>query len=69
MKNVVIHLTLLWFELQIKTQGRYDLLFLSAYQTSVRCCKTVVIEGLSKFMSLLQKKKTNDWNDFSHTLM
>ena len=31
-------------------------------QTSVRCCKIVVIEGLSKFMSFLQKNRTTDWN-------
>ena len=31
-------------------------------QPSVRCCKIVVIEGLSKFMSFLQKNRTIDWN-------
>ena len=31
-------------------------------QPSVRCCKIVVIEGLSKFMSFLQKNRTTDWN-------
>ena len=62
MKNVVIHLTLFWFELQIKTQERYHLPFLRASQPSVRCCKTILIEGLSKFMSFLQKNRTIDWN-------
>ena len=62
MKNVVISLKLFWFELQIKTQGKYHLPFLSASQPSVRCCEFFVIEGLSKFMSFLQKNKTTDWN-------
>ena len=31
-------------------------------QPSVRCCKIVVIEGLSKFMSFLQKNSTTDWS-------
>ena len=62
MKNVIIHLTLFWFELQSKAQGKYDLPFLPASQPSVRCCKIVVIEGLSKFMSFLQKNRTIDWN-------
>ena len=62
MKNVVIHLTLFWFELQIKTQGKYHLPFLPGSQPSVRCCKIILIEGLGKFMSFLQKKRTIDWN-------
>ena len=62
MKNVVIHLTLFWFKLQIKTQGKYHLPFLPASQPSVRCCKIILIEGLSKFMSFLQKNRTIDWN-------
>ena len=62
MKNIVIHLTLFWFELQIKTQEKYHLPFLQASQPSVRCCKVVVIEGLSKFMSFLLKNRTIDWN-------
>ena len=62
MKNAVIHLTLFWFELQIKTQGRYHLPFFRASQPSVRCCETILIEGLSKFMSFLQKNRTIDWN-------
>ena len=61
MKNVVIHLILFWFELQMKTQGKHHLLFLPAPQSSVRCCKIFVIEGFSKFMSFLQKNKTIDW--------
>ena len=72
MKNVVIHLILFWFELQMKTQGKHHLLFLPAPQSSVRCCKIFVIEGFSKFMSFLQKNKTIDWkmllprSDVSH---
>ena len=72
MKNVVIHLILFWFELQMKTQGKYHLLFLPAPQSSVRCCKIFVIEGFSKFMSFLQKNKSIDWkmllprSDVSH---
>ena len=31
-------------------------------QPSIRCCKIVVAEDLSKFMSFLQKNKTTDWN-------
>ena len=60
MKNVVIHLILFWFELQMKTQGKHHLLFLPAPQSSVRCCKIFVIEGFSKFMSFVQKNKTID---------
>ena len=56
MKNVVIYLTLFWFELHIKTHRKYHLTFLPAFQQpSVRCCKIVVIEGLSKFMSFLRR--------------
>ena len=62
MKNVVIHLTLFWFELLIKAQGKYHLPFLPASQPSVPCFKIVVMEGLSKSMSFLQKNKTIDWN-------
>ena len=32
----------------------------------VWCCKIVVIEGLSKFMSFLQKNRTIDWNVLPH---
>ena len=62
MKHVVIHLTLYWFELQIKTQGKYHLPFFPASQSSVRCCKIVANEGLSKFMSFLQKNRIIYWN-------
>ena len=55
-------LKLFWFELQIKIQWKYHLPFLPASQPSVWCCKIVVIEGLSKFMSFLQKNRTIDWN-------
>ena len=61
-KNVVIHLTLFLFELQTKTQGKYHIPFLPVSQSSARCCKIFVIEGLSKFMSFLQKNRTIDWN-------
>ena len=30
--------------------------------TIIRCCKIVVIEGLSKCMSFLQKNRSIDWN-------
>ena len=61
-KNVVIHLTLFWFDVQIKSQGKYNLPFLQFSQPSVHCCKIFVISGLSKFMSFLQKNGTIDWN-------
>ena len=57
-KNVLINLKLLWFELQIKTQGIYHLPLLPTSQPSIRCCKIVVNEGLNKFMSFLQKNRT-----------
>ena len=53
------------YKLHIKTQGEYHLFLLPASQPSVRCCKIVVIEGLSKFMSFLQKNKIIDWNVFT----
>ena len=31
-------------------------------QPSARCCKIVVIEAITKFMSFLQKNRTIDWN-------
>ena len=34
----------------------------SVRATIIRCCKIVVIEGLSKFMSFLQKNRTIDLN-------
>ena len=46
-RNAVIYVTLFWFELQIKTQGKYHLPFLLASQPSVRCCKIVVIENFA----------------------
>ena len=60
MKNA-IHLTLFCFKLHIKTQGKYHLPFLPASQPSVRCCK-IVTDGLSKFISFLQRNRTIDWN-------
>ena len=62
MKNAVIHLTLFWFELQIKAHGKYNLPFLPASQPSVRCYKVVPTEGLTKLMSFFQKNGTIDWN-------
>ena len=61
MKNDLIHLTLFWVELQIKTRGKYHLPFLPASQPSVWYSKIILIEGLSKFMSFLQKNRTIDW--------
>ena len=61
-KNVVIHLTLFWFELQIKTQEKYHSPFLPAFQSSARCCKIVVTEVLIKFISFLQTNRTIDWD-------
>ena len=61
MENVVIHLT---FGLNYKLKLKENIIYLSFQhlEPSLWCCKLVVIEDLSKFMSFLLKNRTTDWN-------